>query len=64
MIATAKFLFGDGVEVKPIKAVKFSLTLRGIKGVRPYIEDDIIKNDLPLLLSHKSMKTTGKLLNF
>ena len=55
--------FGDGVEVKAIKTVKFPVTLVGVKSARTYIEADIIKNDLLLLLSHKSMKTAGMLLN-
>lgn len=55
------FCFGDGVEVRAIKTVKFPVTIGGIRG---YIEADIIKNDIPLLLSYKSMKTAGILLNF
>ena len=51
-----KFCFGDGVEVKAINSVKFPVTIGCVKGVRAYIEADIVKNDLPLLLSHKSMK--------
>ena len=58
------FCCGDGVEVKAIKAVKFPVTLGGVKDVSVYIKADIIKNDFPLLLSHKSMKTAGMLLNF
>ena len=58
------FCFADGVEVKAIKAVKFPVTLGSIKGVRAYIEADIIKNHLLSLLSHKSMKTDGMVLNF
>ena len=34
---------------------------RVVKGIRAYIEADIIKNDL---LSHKSMKTAGMLLDY
>lgn len=34
------------------------------KGVRAYTEADIVQNDLPLLLSHKSMKTAGMVLDF
>ena len=55
------FCFGDGVEVKAINLVKFLVTIVGIKGVREYIEVDILKNDLLLLLSHKTMKTVGML---
>ena len=58
------FCFADGVEVKAIKSVKFSVTIGDVKDVRVYIEADIVKNDLPLLLSHKSMKTTRMLLDF
>ena len=35
-----------------------------VKGVRAYIEADIVKNDLSLLLNHKSIKTAGMLLDF
>lgn len=55
------FCFGDGVAVTAIKVAKFPVTLGGI---RVYIEADIVKNDLPLLLSHKSMKTAGIVLDF
>lgn len=58
------FCFEDGVEVRAIKTVKFPVTIGGIRGIRGYIEADIVKNDVPLLLSHKSMKTAGILLNF
>ena len=67
LVETAKsnrFCFGDMLEVKAFKAVKFPVTLVGVECVRAYIEVDMIKNDLPLLLSHKSMKTAGMLLNF
>ena len=56
--------FGDSVEVKAIKTVKFPVTLGGVKGVRAYTEADIVKKDLPLLQSYKSMKADGMLLNF
>ena len=56
------FCFGDRVEVKVIKAVKFPVNLVG--DIRTYIEVVIIKNDLYYLLSLKSMKTAGILLNF
>ena len=46
------------MEVKAIRSVKFP-----VKGVRAYIEANIVKNDLPLLLSHESMKTVGMLLD-
>ena len=39
------------------------MTIGGVKGVRASIEVDTAKNDLPLLLNHKSMKTAGMLLN-
>ena len=68
LVKTAKsnrtFCFGDGVDVKAIKAVKFPVTLGGIKGGRDYTKTDIIKNVLPQLLSHKPMKTAGMQLNF
>ena len=57
------FYFGDGVEVKAINSVKFPVTTGVIKGVRAYIEANIVKNDLPLLLSHKYIKTAGMLLD-
>ena len=52
------------VEVKAIKAVEFPVTLWDVKVDRTYTEADIFKNDLPQLQSHKSMKTSGILLNF
>ena len=58
------FCFGGRVEVKAIKSVKFLGTISSVKGVRVCIEADIIKNDLPLLLSHKSMKTAGMPLDY
>ena len=42
------FCFGDEVEVKAFKSVKFPVTIEGIKCVWAYIEADIVKNDLPL----------------
>ena len=51
------------MEVKPINSVKFPVTIRDVKGVRAYIEADIVKNNLPLLLSHKYLKTAGMLLD-
>ena len=49
-IKTAKsnrtFCFGDGVEVKAIKSVKFLLTIGGVKSVKVYTEAAIVKNDL------------------
>ena len=55
------FYLGDGVEVKTIK---FLVTIGDAKVVRVYIEADIVKNDIPLLFGHKSMKTVGMLLDF
>ena len=47
LVKTAKsnrtFYFGDRVEIKAIKSVKFPVTIGHIKGVRAYIETDIIK---------------------
>ena len=40
------------------------LTIGDVKGVRAYIEADTVKNNLPLLLSDKTMKTAGMLLDF
>ena len=69
LVKTAKpnrtFCFGDGVEAKAINSVKFPVTIRGVvKGVRMYIEAAMVKNDLLLLLSHKSISTAGMLLDF
>ena len=58
------FCFRGGVEVKAINSVKFQVTIVGFKCITAYIEANIVKNDLPLLLSHKSMKTAGMQLNF
>lgn len=58
------FCFGDGVEVKSTKVVKFPVTIGSAKSVRAYIEAGIVKNDLPLLISYKSMKLAGMVLDF
>ena len=52
------------MEIKVTNSVKFPVTIGGVKCLGVYIEADIVKNDLPLLLSHKSMKTAGMLLDF
>lgn len=51
------FLFGDGVTIKYSKVVKFPVILVSMRAIGVYIEADIVKNNLPLLLIHKSMKT-------
>ena len=50
---------GDRVEVKAIKSVNFPVTIGSVQSLKVCIEADIVKNDLPLLLSHKSMRTAG-----
>ena len=51
IIETAKtnrtFCFGDAI--KPLELVKFLVTIGDVKGVRAYIEADIVKTGLPLL---------------
>ena len=68
MVETAKpnmtFRFEDVVGVKAIKTAKFPVTLGDVKDVRANIEAVIVKNDSPLQLNHKSMKTQEILLNF
>lgn len=39
------------------------MTIGDVSDVRAYIKNDIVKNDLPLLLSHKSLKTAGMLMD-
>ena len=52
------------MKVNTVNSVKFLVTIGGVKDVRVYIEADIVKNDLLLLLSYTSMKTAGMLLDF
>ena len=53
----------DKCFVKTAKSSRiFCFGVDGVKSVRVYIEADS-KNDLPLLLSHKSIKTAGMLLD-
>ena len=47
------FIFGDGVEVVSERSVKIPVTI-GSKSVS--IQADVVKNELPLLLSRQSMK--------
>ena len=54
LVKTSKSIrtfFDDGIEVKAIKSVKPPVTIGGLKGVRAYIEAEIVKNYLSLLLS-------------
>ena len=57
-------LFFHRSYLKTTTAFKFAVNCKSVKSVRTYIETDIIKNDLPMQLNHKSMITAGKLLNF
>lgn len=52
------------MEVKSTKVIRFPVTINSVKGVRAYIKTDIVKNYLSLLLSRKSMKTLGMVLDF
>ena len=40
MKSNKTFCFGDGVEVKVIKSVKFPVTIGHVKGVSAYMETD------------------------
>ena len=57
LVKTAKsnwtFCFGGGVEVKAFKSVKFSVTIVGVKGVRAYIETDIVKKEFTFIIELK-----------
>ena len=48
------FVFGDGIPVKADRTVKFPVTINS--KIRAYITADIVANELPLLLSHQSMR--------
>ena len=57
----ATFRFGDGVEVTSSKLVKFPVVTGSQKF---FIEADVVKNELPLLLSRQSMKRAEMIINF
>ena len=57
----ATFRFGDGVEVTSSKLVKFPVVIGSQKF---FIEADVVKNELPLLLSRQSMKRAEMIINF
>ena len=56
-----KFKFGDGVEMKSIKRMKIPATL-GKK--RVLICTDVVKSEIPLLMSRSSMKRANMVLDF
>lgn len=55
------YCFGDGKAVQAIKKVKVPARIGSEK---VYIETDVVSNELPLLLSRKSMKAAGMVLDF
>ena len=59
--ADTKFRFGDGIEVKSVKEIEFPVII-GKKRVR--IKANVVKNEIPLLLSKASMKRAKLVLNF
>ena len=59
--STKSYCFGDGRAVKAKKKVTFPALIGPVK---VNIESDVVCNDLPLLLSHKSMKAAGMILDF
>lgn len=57
------FCFGDGLELKSTKTVKFPVIIADVRITRVYIGAVIVKNHLSLLLSYKFIKTAGMLLD-
>ena len=57
----ATFRFGDGAEVTSSKLVKFPVVLGSQKII---IEENVFKNELPLLLSRQSMKRAEMITDF
>ena len=55
------FRFGDGIEVNSTEIVKFPVVI-GTKKIM--IEQNIVKNDIPLLFSRASMKKAEMVLDF
>lgn len=58
------FQFGDGITAIYSKIVKFFTTIRIVRRIRAYIETDIVRKDLHLLLREKFIKTAGMGLDF
>ena len=58
---TKTFKFGDGAKVKSIKKVMLPCVLAG---VNVHIITDVVKAEIPLLLSRDAMKKAGTSLNF
>ena len=57
----ATFRFGDGAEVTSSKLVKFPVVIGSQKF---FIEANVVKNELPLLLSRQSMKRAEMITDF
>ena len=57
----ATFTFGDGITVKSRKKLTLPCMIGGVKGK---VVTDVVQCDIPLLLSKKSMKSVGMILNF
>lgn len=57
----ASFTFGDGITVKSQKKLTLPCMIGGMKGK---VVTDVVECDIPLLLSKKSMKSVGMILNF
>ena len=57
----ASFTFGDGITVKSKKKLTLPCMIGGMKGK---VVTDVVTCDIPLLLSKKSMKSVGMILNF
>ena len=56
------FKFGDGDLIKSIGKIKIPINIEGVKNV--WIETDVIKKDLPLLISRESMKMANTVISF
>ena len=57
----ASFTFGDGITVKSQKKLNLPCIIGGLRGK---VVTDVVECDIPLLLSKKSMKSVGMILNF
>ena len=57
----AKYRFGDGIETKAMKTV---ITPVAIGNIWYMMEIDVVKNDIPLLISRNSMKKMKMTLDF
>ncbi|MEL6943457.1 MAG: hypothetical protein AAFO82_12375 [Bacteroidota bacterium] len=59
--STVTFTFGDGVAVKSVKRITIPCVIGNLRGT---ITTDVVNTNIPLLLSKKSMKRAGMVLDF